>query len=185
MEAPCHTDVWNSLKDFYGLDDIPNKIPQFPRSQLYTLSPAATTISWVAEDVAKNVMDFTFKRRLDIVRAGLSLFVLKDRPGVSCKHALIQQTIEVVHPHITKRKITVNQNDMKTLLVAGLEARKVQFSELTDNISRQLIENLDRGSMCFILNNSIHSFAIVGWKGNKDIGIVVNKKECQYLLNKL
>ena len=182
LQAPCHTEIWNSLQFFYGLDANATTCPQFPRSQLYTQSSTATTINWVTAGIATNVLDFTFPRKVDIVRAGLSLFVLKDRPGVACKHALIQQTIGIVHPHMTKRKLSITKEEMILLLKAGVEARRVLFDEFTIAATREYVEALDRGSMCFVVEQGP---AIVGWKGNKDVGIVVNKKACQYLLNKL
>ena len=85
---------------------------------------------------------------------------------------------------MSKRKIVIQLQDMKILLEAGIAAQKILFSALTEEV-RPLVEALDRGSMCFYLQDGECPLAIVGWKGNKDIGVVVNKKQCQYLLNKL
>lgn len=182
--APCHAETWNSLQSFYGLDqNLPLGVtPKFLPSLLFTQSEMAASITWVTEPVAKNVLDFTFPRKLDLVRCGLSLFVKKDRPGVTCKHALIQQTINVVHPQMSKRKITVGRDDMRTLLQAGVEASKVLTSELSKEVGT-LVNSLERGSMCFV-SSDLSLSAVVAWKGTNDIGIVVSKKDSRYLLNK-
>ena len=179
MDAPCHSEDWTSIQTFYGVDTT-----MFPSTQLFTKSEAAASVNWVTKSIAETMLDFNYTRKLDLVRCGLTIFVKKDRPGVTCKHALLQQTINIVHPGLTKRKVEVNQQDMIVLLEHGVTATKVTLDELNEDV-KLILDQMERGSMCFVLKGSNVKMAIVGWRATSDIGIVVNKKECNFLLEKL
>jgi hypothetical protein len=83
---------------------------------------------------------------------------------------------------MTKRKIQVSFHDMRVLLEHGANGSKVMTKDFTDEV-QVAVDGLERGSMCFVLENP--KMAIVAWRATQNVGVVVNKKECHYMLEKL
>ena len=149
LAAPCHDKDWAELREFYGLAHD----GEFSRSNLFTQSENASSISWVPTSLAKGVMDFTLPRRLNIVRAGLPVFRRRERPGVACKHVLRQDTLDVVLPHLGRRVVVLTSaKDMRRILTDGVEGGGTPFEELSKTAADQ-VRALQRGSFCFVLRS--------------------------------
>ena len=112
--------IWAQIKEHFGIKDA------FDASQLYTRSANAKIISYVNKAVADTLMDFSNgERKLKIVNAGLRMFEkarekassrVATKSGVvgkACPYRLNHESLHLIEPYITKRKVVVSMEDME------------------------------------------------------------------------
>ena len=112
--------IWAQVKDHFGIKD------SFDPSQLYTRSANAKIISFVNKAVADTCMDFTNNvRKLKIVNAGLRMFEkarekaserVATKSGVvgkACPYRLNHESLHLIEPYMTKRKVLCSMEDME------------------------------------------------------------------------
>ena len=112
--------IWAKVKDHFGIMD------SFNEAQLYTRSSNAKIISYVNKAMAETCMDFANnERKLKIVNAGLRMFEkarekasqrVATKSGVvgkACPYRLNHESLHLIEPYMTKRKVTCSMEDME------------------------------------------------------------------------
>jgi 16S rRNA C967 or C1407 C5-methylase (RsmB/RsmF family) len=185
--------IWAQVKEHFGIKD------SFDPSQLYTRSANAKIISYVNKAVADTCMDFTNNvRKLKIVNAGLRMFEkarekaserVATKSGVvgkACPYRLNHESLHLIEPYMTKRKVLCSMEDMEKVLANPKTCNPDTLSkETADQIAKISI-----GSCVFVFElphaDDVASAAarktVVVWRGEKYLNIMVRKQDAESLL---
>ena len=175
----AHRGNWENLKETWGLDEA------IRPENLYSKGIGGQ-IKWVRDSLCRHALDTELPNKLDIVNAGLPVFVGVNRPGVSQQYRPLQASISVLAPHIQKRKLSIQMNDFLQILAASED---IPFNEVS-NAPQQFLETVSRGCVVFVLDprivaaysNRTDVVAFVAWRSKRGVKPVVGKLEKKSLL---
>ncbi|KDO25773.1 hypothetical protein SPRG_20720 [Saprolegnia parasitica CBS 223.65] len=123
--VPLPDDAWTSIQETYGLG------PGFDKERLFARSKGAATLSYVSPTVQAACLAGP---GLNLVNTGVRVFV-KITTGAHKGFRPAQDGLDLVVPHMTKRKLTVGWSAFNTLV--GVSSTKL-FSELDPSLAASL-----------------------------------------------
>ncbi|XP_068700887.1 RNA cytosine-C(5)-methyltransferase NSUN2-like isoform X1 [Montipora foliosa] len=101
---------WPSIKEFYGIND------SFPVSQLFVRSVFGKKRNvYLVSKAVKDVMGMVDNNH-KVINTGMKVIARAENDNVSCAFRLMQEGIEAMVPFISKRKVSITQEDVITLL---------------------------------------------------------------------
>ncbi|KDO17269.1 hypothetical protein SPRG_21894, partial [Saprolegnia parasitica CBS 223.65] len=123
--VPLPDEAWTSIQETYGLG------PGFDKERLFARSKGAATLSYVSPTVQAACLAGP---GLNLVNTGVRVFV-KITTGAHKGFRPAQDGLDLVVPHMTKRKLTVGWSAFNTLV--GVSSTKL-FSELDPSLAASL-----------------------------------------------
>jgi hypothetical protein len=139
-------DSFTRIQEYFGLTNVTGQ--EFYIREDYTDSKQRQEFEAGTKDgsksiyflprVAQSIMTGDIHKRLKIVSAGIKVFERCAKGtfagGGDCGYRLLQEGVDVIAPHLTKRKISVPIQDMCNFIEGGL----VSFSTLSAETVSQL-----------------------------------------------
>jgi len=164
-----------SIKNFFGLSD------KFPMDQLFVRSEKSNSIYFVSTNVRDMMLNDDGKK-LRVVNTGVKMWTKHDSKDLvyDCAYRLSQEGIPPLLPYLSKRKVTIAEEDFKTLLT-----RKDPFIKWFTPAARDAINIVPSGSLIFVIEATTKKewsgFACAGWRGKVSCHLNLPKEELNAL----
>eukprot|EP01111_Echinosteliopsis_oligospora_P002084 TRINITY_DN1305_c0_g1_i1.p1 TRINITY_DN1305_c0_g1~~TRINITY_DN1305_c0_g1_i1.p1 ORF type:complete len:779 (+),score=289.13 TRINITY_DN1305_c0_g1_i1:45-2381(+) len=165
-----------SLCDYYGLVD-------FPMQQVFSRSIKSQKLYFVSEAIGnllnlmKNAKDSSGPL---VINTGVKLFNKHELSEHG--YRVCQDSLQWLLPMITKRKVTIEHQDLLHLLTHD----NTYPNRFTASAEAQ-INQLESGVVVFLVNANVSSasagMGFVGWYGRKSVHLLIKKKELVSLRN--
>lgn len=185
MMSPNSPDL-DEITQFYGLD------PSFPRDQFLLRSEGSAkgrSLYFVSSSI-KKVLESKDFGRLQTVNTGVRLFVRQSTPLIEkgCPFRLTSEGLPLLDTVMTdKRRITVNMDALKTLLVEAFPIME-QFPEDV----RKQVEAIEMGCCIVHVNKAEEKesqmtvpIVLPVWKGKNSLNVLLNKKDKRSLAQRI
>jgi hypothetical protein len=176
---PVPSDIFQPLKEYYGLDEESFKEGQF----MVRAGGDRKTLFFVTKTV-KKLIDMGLQERVTVVNTGLKAF---QRNNKECEvsYRVSQEAINYVAPHMSKRKISVDIMDFEKCLTAPT----VQIQDFSEEFAAKIRE-LSTGCLVVQLKGYEHDYPkkmmIVLWRNRGDsVNYLVTQNEIDGLKSKM
>eukprot|EP00894_Picocystis_sp_ML_P001080 jgi/Pico_ML_1/51597/g2595.t1 len=194
-------DLLRSIRDFYGLGDLPYPLHQC----LISRTPGAPVPKklYYLSSSAKSLLDSDTRGSLRIFSVGIKAFErqsMKDG-SVPCKFRLAQDSVRFLAPYISKQRLDVSLSDFRALLrhrclltssnetsSAPLLSDPVAMDDLQSGrcgMGTCLISIRKEASLEPIVESglSLDEFTVTAWRGAKSLNLLVGEVESSKLLD--
>ncbi|VEU38324.1 unnamed protein product [Pseudo-nitzschia multistriata] len=177
---PVPDNIFNPLKEFYGLDD-----ESFEESNFMVRSGGDGKILYfVSKTIRSLLIDRGIQDKLNVINSGLKGFTRNNKECV-VDYRVAQEGVHFVAPHMKKRKFAANLKDFEMCL----SGPTVQIKEFSDEFASKIRE-LSMGSFVVTLegyeNDYIKKLIIVLWKTRGDaVNYLVTQTEIDGIRCKL
>lgn len=143
--VPISDEIIQPLMDYYGLDPL-----TFPRDQFMAKACAKEikVIYYIAKPI-KHLIDLGIQKSITVISTGLKGFAKNNRNNEQSvvNYRICQECVHYFIPHMTKRKIIVNENDFRTALATP---GKTMHVSLFSNEMAEQVRILSTGSFVLI-----------------------------------
>jgi len=162
--------TWEEIKNFYGITN------DFPTSQLMIRSEQSKKIYFISPG-SLQLFKTDQKGSLNIVNAGVKIFAKADQKGgpTTCSYRVVSEGLRWLLPYLTKRKITISDEEFKNLLQT-----KDPFFHTFETQTRNTLGTIEIGPVIFVLASEsklFRGYAISGWRGKVSVHLQVAEKE--------
>jgi len=167
--------VWETIKKFFGIAD------NFSTDQLFVRSEKSNSFSFVSPNAREMLLNDD-GRKLRVIHAGVKIITRHDSKDMAydCNYRLSQEGIPPLLPFMSKRKITIAEEDFKTLLT-----KKDPFVKWFTPAARDALNLIAPGSLVFVIEATTKKewsgFACAGWRGKVSCHLNLPKDEANAL----
>mmetsp|Transcript_6418 Transcript_6418/g.18329 ORF Transcript_6418/g.18329 Transcript_6418/m.18329 type:complete len:937 (-) Transcript_6418:158-2968(-) len=177
---PVPENIFQPLKEFYGLDD-----ESFEESNFMVRAGGdGKVLYFVSKTIRKLLIDRGIQDKLNVINSGLKGFTRNNKECV-VNYRVAQEGVHFVAPHMKKRKIAANLKDFELCL----SGPTVQIKDFSEEFAAKVRE-LSMGSFVVTLegyeNDYIKKLMIVLWRCRADtVNYLVNQTEIDGIRSKL
>ncbi|OQS03995.1 tRNA (cytosine-5-)-methyltransferase NSUN2 [Thraustotheca clavata] len=172
--VPLPDDAWATIQEFYGLT------PEFRHERLFARSKGAATLSYVSHAVQQACLA---GNALNLVNTGVKVFV-KVTTGSHKGFRPSQEGLELLVPHMTKRKLVVGWSDFQTMVKITSTQR---FTDLEQSLVRK-VQVFGVGPIVVVLKprKPLHSIVSLSiWVGSASLSKLVTTSDLDILADHL
>lgn len=173
-------DVWESIKNFYEIDDSFNPKCLLTRS----FSDRKKNIYFCSEQIRELVINN--EHAVKIINTGVKVFARCDNKNMKCAFRLAQEGLPTTNSFIKEaRRIHLEKNDLIILLQNTDPTKPPAHTELTESTQKR-VENVAPGSCVLHYDDKDNlSLTLVGWRGTHSLRAYIDTSETIHMLRLL